>query len=217
MAVNERIMGWKKALIECAGYAFRVEDLRQRFIDCDEPINLAKTPGIDNVQETMLLRSIFEAMSSMGWDRKTHINLEYPYPSSPHKNPKRCDLAFKDNDKKEKKASAGKSWHYVEVKKWRNSTKPIKQDLEKMTLYGTKKGRHAHMLIYATKPRDAKKDLMYYMKKNFENDFIFDEKSRDKPLKHEFRTLTSIDTKTQNTRVVDGFCTILLLTKKTKT
>ena len=125
------------------------------------------------------------------------------------------DVTRNVNCKKEKKGSAGKSWHYVEVKKWKKSTKEIKKDLEKMTLYGTKRGNHAHMLIYATKSKDDKKDLMHYMKKHFSNDFIFEEKSRYKPLKHEFRTLTEIDTKTQKPNVVDGFCTILLLTKKT--
>jgi hypothetical protein len=208
-------MVWKKALIECSGYAFRVEDLRQRFIDCDEPSNLSKTPGIDNVLETMLLRSIFEAMSSMGWDRKTHIDMEKSYPRSPHKNPKRCDLAFKDIDKKSKKGSKGKSWHYVEVKKWKNTTKPILDDLKKMTLYGTKKGRHAHMLIYHTRGKENKNDLLYFMKKNFEKEFIFDMKDPDKPLEHEFRTLTKItDSKTKEIKVSDGLCTILLLTKK---
>ena len=82
-------------------------------------------------------------------------------------------------------------------------------------MYGTKKPRHAHMLIYATKQKDSGKDLLYFMKKNFKNDFIFDENDRDKPLKHEFRTLTeNVDPNAKKTSIVDGFCTILLLTKK---
>ena len=147
-------MGWQEDVIECAGWAMRSEDLRQRFINCDHPIDFNKTVGIEDVREEMIVRTLYECLSSMGYQRDATIDLEKRYPSGRQ----RADLAIKGGGR-------GQPWKYIEVKNYSrtqgdNPVARIKDDIYKLRNRGNWKGpgrgrKHTkYLLIYRTTPDD---------------------------------------------------------------
>jgi len=197
---------WREQFVECAGFAFRIEDLRERAIRSDNPLFFNKQIGITFVKELMIQRTVFETMSSMGWSKES-INMERRYELRPSKNLKRADFAIKDPE-----ARRGRSWHYIELKSYNTST--INLDLEKLAETGSKRANRNHMLIYRTTTRKKTETgetyLLQLLKKNYKNKFKFS--GPYGPIEHDFGTLVPSKYQNKYSDAVQGRCEIVLIT-----
>ena len=197
---------WRRQFIEGAGYAFRIEDLRERAIRCDSPLTFNNQVGITFVKEPMIQRTLFELMSSMGWS-KSSLELERPYnPDTPGNGP-RADFAIKNPESRR-----GRTWHYIEMKKY--DTVAIKGDLKKLGKEGSKRSNRNHMLIYRTTTKSPSQEgdtvLLSMIKKQFPDSFHYTGKYP--PVQHDFKTLVPSRTSNPYSPATPGRCEIVLVT-----
>ena len=197
---------WRDDLIESAGFAFRLEDLRERGIRSDSPAEFKKTCGIDKVREVMFQRSIYEIMSTMGWD-KTFWKIEFPYEKRGVS--KRADFAIRNPN-----GRAGQSWHYIEMKPF-DKTK-VKDDAEKLK-QATKKGSHTHLITYdwtkkLHKGPSGKTELLEKIEKKLPK--TFHRTGKYAPKEHDFKTLVPRYLRNKKSEGVPGRVEIVLLTVK---
>ncbi|MGB1354957.1 MAG: hypothetical protein ACPG60_04015 [Poseidonia sp.] len=197
---------WKDDFIESAGFAFRLEDLRERGIRSDSPSEFKKTCGINQVKELMFQRSIYETMSTMGWN-KSFWKIEYPYEKKGVS--KRADFAIRNPDGK-----AGQAWHYIEMKEY--DTGKVKVDAAKLK-QASGRGSHAHMIIYdwthsIKKGVSGKTKLLEKIEGKFPETFHYSGKNA--PKEHDFKTLVPKYLRNKKSDGVPGRVEIVLLTVK---
>ena len=201
---------WREQFIESAGYALRIEDLRERAIRCDTPLSFKNQVGITHVKEPMIQRTIFEIMSSMKWEKKS-LELERAYDPKATGNTPRADFALKDPE-----AAQGRTWHYIEMKKY--NTDHIRSDIAKMLEYGSGRHNKNHMLIYRTTTRPPAKNsetyLLTLLRNTFSKDFVFGGKFA--PVEHDFKTLVPEKYANPYSQATPGRCEIVLVTVKMK-
>jgi len=197
---------WREEFVECAGYSFRIEDLRERAIRSDSPISFKKQVGITFVKEVMIQRTVFEIMSSMGWS-KSSFELERPYQPKKYGNGKRADFAIKNPA-----AKRGNSWHYIEMKNY--STAAIRSDVDKIKIEGSKRRNSNHMVIYrtTTKPLESsgETNLLTMLKSKFPKEFHYS--GAYLPIEHDFKTLVPKAFSKRYSEATGGRCEIVLVT-----
>ena len=140
----------------------------------------------------MFQRSIYEIMSTMGWD-KTFWKIEFPYEKRGVS--KRADFAIRNPN-----GRAGQSWHYIEMKPF-DKTK-VKDDAEKLK-QATKKGSHTHLITYDwTKKLDkgpsGKTELLEKIEKKLPK--TFHRTGKYAPKEHDFKTLVPRYLRNKNLR-----------------
>lgn len=201
---------WREQFVESAGYALRIEDLRERAIRCDTPLSFKNQVGITHVKEPMIQRTIFEIMSSMKWE-KNSLKLEKAYDSKATGNTPRADFALKDPE-----TAQGRTWHYIEMKKY--NTVHIRSDITKMLKYGSGRHNKNHMLIYRTTVQPPAENsetyLLTLLKRSFSEDFVFSGKFA--PVEHDFKTLVPEKDAEPYSQATPGRCEIVLVTVKMK-
>lgn len=141
-------MEWQTEIAQIIGWALRYQDLRHQYIYSKDASELKHAPGIADALEVTIILAIFEAAIGKGFVEGSTVGYEVPYPNSTHNNPRRADLAFKDEGQ-------GKNWRYVEVKSYGNNGKAaIQKDIDK--LKSIKKRAQRWLIVYRVRPTDGK-------------------------------------------------------------
>jgi hypothetical protein len=113
---------WKLELLSLSKWALQLLDYEHRIITVDSPTDIDKAPGVAMQIETQVVFCVYKAVVLKGSRSKYAIRHEEPYPNEDGKNPRRADLAIKENGK-------GKNWVFIEVKcygtDWRKKLKKM--------------------------------------------------------------------------------------------
>jgi len=155
-------MSWVDAFMPLAEWALRQQDLRHQFIYAKSPIKLTSTPGIARTLEATVVLSIYEAALGKGYIEGVTLGYEKAYPSKRKRNanPKRADLAFKDQGR-------GKNWGFVEVKCYGGNGKSwVSHDVNK--LKKIKQRSQRWIFVYRIHQKDGKSPTLdALLQKNF--------------------------------------------------
>ena len=164
-------MSWIDDFIPLAEWSLRQQDLRHRYLFASNAASVMLSSGIERTLETMVVLSIYEAALGKGYQDKKTIGYERAYPNSDGKNPKRADLAFKDNGK-------GKNWAYIEVKYYGSTGKAfVQNDINK--LRGIEQRLQRWVFVYRVrKAKGTSQPLQSLLSKNFPNDLAFEKNGK---------------------------------------
>lgn len=183
-------MSWVDAFMPLAEWALRQQDLRHQYIYAKGPTELTTTPGIARTLEATIILSIYEAALGKGYMEGVTLGYEKAYPTKRKRaaNPKRADLAFKDQGR-------GKNWGYVEVKCYGGNGKYwVAHDIKK--LKKIKQRSQRWMFVYRVHKKDGKSPTLgTLLLKNFRNEL-------------KIHSTSSFSTKTAD--AADGVCELCL-------
>lgn len=161
---------WQKDLISIAAWAIKSLDVRYSYLYAETAKDVLKAPGIAFALETSVVLAIYEASIGKGYIGWRTIEHEKSYPGEEGKNPRRADLAIKEE-------GVGKNWVYIEVKCYGDSGKyQIGSDIDK--LKSIEKRSQRWMLIYRIRPIEGKSsELHKLLRKNFDGALTVTEKT----------------------------------------
>jgi hypothetical protein len=151
---------WQDDLISLATWALKSLDVRYSYLYAEKAKEVLESPGILFALETSFVLAIYEAAIGKGYVGWKTIEHEKPYPGEEGKNPRRADLALKEEGR-------GKNWIYVEVKYYAENGKyQIGMDIEKLKSIDRRSQRW--MVIYRVRPKEgSSRTLEQLLKRNF--------------------------------------------------